>query len=236
MIIVPTNVTAPAVPPVYQRWTYLQQPAVTGGYTTMTMPTHSAGDIILSYLGGFGDPVNNPGGANPPAAGGTVPTWTLATSSGVGAVWWARATSSTHTSGSWYTASGWLHSMSVISGARATGSPIGGSVSHSASAIGNDFTVPALTMTNTNGSSLLITLFFAQNVGTQSGVPTMTNPTTGYTRRDSTAWIAPNNMGLYGGVITKDDSTSDGAFTGGGDGGNFPFTVTVPCQLEILSP
>lgn len=231
MIIVPTNVTAPAVPPVYKGWTYLQQPAVSGGYTTLAMPTHSAGDILLSYLGGFGDPVPS----NPPAAGGTVPTWTLATFSGVGAVWWARATASNHTSGSWYTASGWLHSMSAISGAKATGSPVGGSVSHSVNAIGNDFTVPALTMTNTNGSSLLITLFFVQNPSGNSGVPTMTNPTTGYTRRDSTAWIAPNGMALYGGVITKDESTSDGAFSGGGDGGNFPFAVTAPCQLEILS-
>lgn len=91
-------------------------------------------------------------------------------------------------------------------------------------------------MENTNGSSLLITLFFTQNSGGQSGTPTMTNPDTGYTRRESTAWIAPNTMGLYGGVITKDDSTSDGAFSGGAGGSNFPLTNGATCQLEILGP
>lgn len=228
MILVPTNVVAPAIPPVYKGWNYLQQPGYSAGYTTMTMPSHSAGDILLSFLGGFGNPLTS----NPPAASGTVPTWTLATSSTYGAVWWARATSSTHTGGAWYTSTGWLHSIAVVSGAKATGSPIGGSASGTATTLA----VPAVTMTKTNGSSLLITLFYAQNSGGQSGTPTMENPATGYTRQANTAWIAPNTMGLYGGVITKDQSTSDGAFSGGEGGGNFPVSNTASCQLEILGP
>jgi hypothetical protein len=126
--------------------------------------------------------------------------------------------------------------MTAVSGAKATGSPIGGSASTSVNVVNNPFTIPAVTMTNTNGSSLLTTLFFTQHTGGQSGTPTMTNPDTGYTRRDNTGWIAQNGMGLYGGVITKDESTSDGAFSGGGNGGNFPFSFSAPCQLEILGP
>lgn len=229
MIIVPTNVVAPAIPPVYKSWSYVQQPAYTAGYTSITMPSHSPGDILLSYLGAYGDPV----ASNPPAAGGTVPTWTLAVSGSRGAVWWTRATTSNHTSGSWYTANTWLHSMTVVSGAKATGSPIGGTAY---AYPGNPFTVPALTMANTNGSSLLITLFYTQNSGAQYAIPTMTAPDAGYTRQASTGWIATNNMGIYGGVITKNNSTSDGSFSGGGDPGNFPFSVSVPCQLEILGP
>ena len=117
---------------------------------TLTLPTHTVGDLIL-MLGRY---PNTPPGA-PPAAGGTVPTWTILESSGAAflslVTAWARATASNHTSGTW-TGFGHLACMVLRPDTGKTIAPAGVALAGTAS-VTTIIRYPALTLTTLSGTS-----------------------------------------------------------------------------------
>jgi hypothetical protein len=131
--------------------------------TTVTLPTHAAGDIIVLFacrrVAGL---------PTKPTAGGTVPTWTdiqnpQAASSGASCARcvYTVATASNHTSGTWTNATRII--AVVLRGQDA--SPIGGNASgNTAQTFGS--TAPAVTLADTSGDSVLLHFYHAFNVGT----------------------------------------------------------------------
>jgi hypothetical protein len=115
--------------------------------TTVTIPTHQVGDLILLFA--YRDGSNT--APTTPTAGGTVPTWNLIGSSGANTnssnFRWAVATATNTTSGTWTGATELI--CLVYRGA---------SVGASASAGTNSSTItyPALTLQRTDGSSWVV--------------------------------------------------------------------------------
>ena len=143
-----------------------------------------------------------------PSAGGTVPAWsTLDSGSGGSSNSSARlasfvATATNHTPGTWSNAT--KVAAIVVRGQNST-TPIGGH------ALGgglgsNDSTAPAVTMSVTDGTSLLLHIHAAGSGVFSPGI-TDTAPT-GYTRQ-----ALSNGTGAQGSVCvnTKNDTTSDGS-------------------------
>jgi hypothetical protein len=167
--------------------------------TSITIPTHQSGDVIVMFAHA------STNGAQPsaPSAGGTVPTWNLLSTSG-STSWsnhrtaWALGTGST-TSGTWAGSTDMLMVI-VLRGADTT-TPIGGRAS-GAVGIGASCTAPAVTLTHSDGTSLLMHFHSwgdgVNNVGTISAVPT------GYTRQVGTV----ASVRLTGVINTKTVSTT----------------------------
>lgn len=188
MIIVPSNVSA-AKSPVGYRGGALENSR------SITLPTHQIGDIIVVVAQNSGYltiPIK-------PSASGTVPTWTtIETGNGTTTsftqayhVVYAVATATNTTSGDWTGASRLIAAVAYGQGS----SPIGGH----AGLIGEgayDVTVPAITQTATDGTSLL--LQFAHRL-TGTGADSVSD---GYSVLLNTTW---------GGIATKNSSTSDGS-------------------------
>lgn len=185
--------------------------------STITLPTHAIGDVIILCAYTY---VNNTPPTKP-TAGGTVPAWvdidanTGTFSNSMRTVYFV-ATATNHTSGTW--------SDTIFLGAivlRGQGSPpVGGH------ADGGGFTgssiAPAVTMTRTDGSSVLIHFHGGELADPWAAAPA------GYTRRAS---AVSGGAGLC--FNTKDTTTSDGSVVqafGGGGQGNRGATV------EILAP
>lgn len=171
---------------------------LTSGVTTVTIPSHQTGDLILMWV----SDVNNYRTLSKPSAGGTVPTWTTigATTSddySRHSIHYAVATASNHTSGTWGNIK--LMMAVVLSGQNAT-SPIGG---YALLDTQLTYTVPSpnsssYSISNSANSQLLF--FGCTPNRTWDGTVT-----TGYTARTS----GDSNSVAYR-LLTKDDpSTKD---------------------------
>lgn len=165
--------------------------------TTITLPTHAVGDIIV--LAAFSSNISAPAA---PAAAGTVPTWVnidgnLGANSCAMRTAYAIATATNHTSGTWSGAA----CLAVITIRGQAVSPIGGHL-ESGGGAGTVSTAPAVTMTTTDGTSFLLEFHGMINGSTVtvSGAPS------GYTRQ---AIIASATVALC--LNTKDSTTSDGS-------------------------
>ncbi len=177
-----------------------------------------AGDLIVIWA--YRDGSTTP--PTVPAAAGTVPAFTVIDNptganlnSAVCA--WAVAAGTTDTSGTWTNATG--ISVEVWRGAPST-SPIGGHAQSGASvASGANIAIPAITLSETSGNSVILAFAGWQTVTAWNAAPA------GYTQRSNVATECE--------VLSKDSTTSDGSFnvtgTASGTGG------TRTQQIEILA-
>lgn len=181
MIIVPTLISRKSDPVTLRG-------AINGTNGDPSLPTHQVGDLLVVWL--FGE------NSLPtvPDAGGTVPTWvTIHTASGSRyiRVAYAVATATNHTGGSWNNVQSFA---AVFNGQGA--SPIGGQAASITAATTNP-TAPAITLSNSTGTSAIIHAFFTVGGITWSNFPA------GYTSR--------NSANTQRRILTKDDTTTDGA-------------------------
>ena len=189
--------------------------------TSVTIPSHSVGDLIVifGYLNGIAAP------PTAPTAAGTVPAWVPiqsggGNSNGSGA-WYFRATSSSHTSGTWGSCT--ALTAVVIQGAKTT-SPIGGIALSAANTV-NAISAPVITQSVTDGSSCLLYFYGHRNCTAWGAAPT------GFTR-------VIDVFGTSGVRLnTKDDTTSDGAATqtNTGNGGSLGQTIEILAGTGIVA-
>jgi hypothetical protein len=165
---------------------------------TIALPPHQAGDLIVFAC------ARNDSNTVPakPAAGGTVPTWvdidanTGANNAALRTAY-AVATANNHTSGTWNTTAATILSAAVIRGQGA--SPIGGHA-EAGGAASTSIAAPAITLVNSDASSLILCVHIAATAVTFSAAPA------GYTRRVT-------EPSTYACINTKNDSTTDGSVT-----------------------
>jgi hypothetical protein len=168
--------------------------------TSVTLPTHAVGDIIVIYS------ARGNAGAAPsiPSAGGTVPTWTNITSGGTNGhrLAYTVATATNHTSGTWTNAA---VMMAVVLRGQGT-SPIGGNALSFSATSSTNVTAPSITLSNSSGSSQIVHFLNAYTAATWN----WNSAPSGYTSR-----LSVDNPGLTNGyrVLTKDSTTSDGSPT-----------------------
>jgi hypothetical protein len=186
--------------------------------TSVTIPAHSVGDIIVILAG-------DQAGATAitkPAASGTVPAWVDIDS--VSAVQsmalrtaYYVATATNTTSGTWTNCNAIL--AVVLSGQSAT--PIGGH--GTGNGAGSTSSVaPAVTLTATDGTSALLHFFLSRaNTTVWSAAPA------GYTARYSTTGSVA--------LDTKDVTTSDGACTQAHSNTGATLGVYIGATVEILA-
>lgn len=136
--------------------------------TTVTIPAHEAGDLILllAFRDGSTAPITTP------AAGGTVPSWVSIAFVGLNFYSYnfryAIATASNTTSGTWTSATEVL--CLIYRGTKAIGS------SGSANGINNVITYPARTLNRANGTSWVVGVAGHRNASNVEQAPTgMTN-------------------------------------------------------------
>nr|WP_234797256.1 hypothetical protein [Mycobacteroides chelonae] len=173
--------------------------------SSVTIPTHSIGDLIVIFtLNPFTTTA-----PTAPSAGGTVPSWTYIDNANSGSgsgctTAYFKATATNTTTGSWTNAS---HIMAVVVRNQNASSPIGGHAQQAGSSATT--TAPAVTMTHTDGSSVLLHFHGHSNLGASGwdAAPT------GYTRG------ATSGSGFQSGTALnyKNITTSDGSVgqTGG---------------------
>lgn len=176
--------------------------------TSITIPAHQVGDLILIFA--YRDGSNT---APPvPAASGTVPTWTqIGTSSGANTnssrLHYAVATATNTTSGTWTNATGL-----VVQVYRGAGLPGANGITSSSSS--NTITYPALTLQKTDGSSWVAAFagHRAINSGTIPAPAGMTNRTV------NTGTVEVAGHDTNGGVTSwsATNTTISGATTGNG--------------------
>jgi hypothetical protein len=189
--------------------------------TSVTIPAHAAGDVIVVFA--YANGINS--APTPPAASGTVPAWTLIQGGGGNTngsgVWRFTATANNHTSGTWGSCTGLI--AVVIEGVHPT-TPVGGFARTNANANGVSG-APAITQSVTDGSSCL--LYFH---GHRSNVTALGAPPTGFTRRAE----AIGSSGIC--LNTKDDTTTDGAAsqTDDGNGGYVGQTVEILANTGVV--
>lgn len=175
-------------------------PIAVGG-DTVTLPTHAVGDLIVLYAFRRTDATN---AITKPTAAGTVPAWVdIDTNAGANACMsrsaFFVATANNHTSGAWTSAEG----MSAIVIRYQHSTPIGGHAESGGT--GTAAVAPAITMANTDGTSMVLHFHATRMNTTWAAAPA------GYTRR------AAMTVPFLGGVClnTKDDTTSDGSVSQG---------------------
>lgn len=167
--------------------------------TSVTLPTHAVGDIIIIYAYDAGA-TSNPGA---PSAAGTVPTWTTIDNPGgananASGTFYAVATATNHTSGAWTLTTAMV---AVVLSGQSVSTPIGGHA-ESGSTSNSSVTAPSVTMVNTDTTSVLLHFF-----GTRTNPASWSAAPTGYTQRGTpNIWVACD---------TKNDTTSDGSVTQG---------------------
>lgn len=176
-------------------WVYIKGAKVTNG-TTVNIPTHAVGDVIVIFAYRSAS-VTTP---TKPAASGTVPAWVdidnntgANTNSSRTAYFVATATN--HTSGTWTNATCMI---AVVLTGQNTSSPIGGHA-ESGGASTTSLSTPSVTMSNTSGSSALLSFFGCAGAGNYAAPPA------GYTE------VA--NSTTLGNINAKNDTTSDGSYT-----------------------
>ncbi len=168
--------------------------------TTVTIPTHAIGDLIVIYAYRS----NSTTVPTKPSAGGTVPAWvdidaaTGANSCSSRTAYFV-ATATNHTSGTWTSATSMI---AVVLRGQHTVVPIGG---HSESGgTGTTMTAPSISMANADGSGQLLHFFGGVNLSSWGSAAS------GYTLQASSA-----ASGASAGFVTKNTTTSDGAVNQG---------------------
>jgi hypothetical protein len=164
---------------------------------SVPIPTHKPGDLIIVAAYNSG----NATAAAAPAAGGTVPAWVTVDANTGGdlnamGTFQFVATGNNTTTGIWT-------GMNFVAAAVVRGqftTPIGGH-SESGSTSLTQAVAPSITMTNSDGSSILLE-FLGHRIATAWGPAPA-----GYTQQS----VVATTGGLS--VLTKDDTTSDGAAT-----------------------
>lgn len=160
--------------------------------TQLTLPSHTAGDIIVIAAFNEADLV-----VSKPSAGGNVPSWVDITVTNRIRTAYCVATSSSTTSGTWSSAQQIM--AAVLSGQGS--SPIGGSGNQISSTSSSAVTAPAVTMQATDQTSQLLHFGFHEaNNRTNTAFST-----SGYTAR-----LDPASADAYR-LVTKNDTSSDGS-------------------------
>jgi hypothetical protein len=174
------------------------------GAVNIALPTHQVGDLLVVH--GFSDGSTIMPGS-PAGGSGTVPAWldvpncAQAGANGCSShTIYAFATATNHTSGNWSNLQGLI--AAVVRNALAA-SPFGGTAESGSTAAGSA-TAPAVTMSRTDGSSMLLHF-----MGHRSGIgfTAWDAAPAGYTQQ--AALVSSTGVCL----ITKDDTTSDGSVT-----------------------
>jgi hypothetical protein len=171
--------------------------------TSVPIPTHVAGNLIVIFA-------RNSGATTPgkPSAGGTVPAWVNGVSGGSSFALCRTvsfvATANNHTSGVWTNTDGLI---AVVITAPNASTPIGGQAVGTTASTANICTAPAVTMTNTDGTSILLH-FFGWGDGSNPVTSISATAPAGYTQRVQLVDGA-NLIGLC--LDTKNVTTTDGA-------------------------
>ncbi|WP_109551331.1 hypothetical protein [Mycobacteroides franklinii] len=173
--------------------------------TSVSIPAHSVGDLIVIFA-------FNPFTTTAPTApspGGTVPSWNYIDNANSGSgsgctTAQFKATATNTTSGTWSNA---VHVMAVVVRGQNASSPIGGHASQGGSSATT--TAPSVTMTHTDGSSVLLHFHGHSSLGSTG----WDSAPTGYTRG------ATSGSGFSSGTALnyKNITTTDGSVgqTGG---------------------
>lgn len=184
--------------------------------TSVTIPTHAVGDLIVIWAYRDGSTTV----PSKPAASGTVPAWsdidapTGANTNSARCAYFI-ATATNHTSGTWSNATGMI--AVVIQGNKSS-SPIGGHAQGGST--GNGTTqAPSITQQQVTGKALLLEFYGHRTVTAWSAAPS------GYTRQASSATEVALN--------TKDSSTTDGAISQACSSTNSGYRGQT---IEILAP
>lgn len=156
------------------------QGSATANTTSVTLPTHAIGDIIILAV-----PRVNATPATKPTASGTVPAWAdidAATGSSATSIRTAYfvATATNHTTGTW---TGATCMWAIV--LRGQGGTLIGGHGTQINASGSS-TAPAVTLTQTDGTSVILEFHFT----TAGSSPRFTGTPTGYTRLTVTGTIA----------------------------------------------
>lgn len=195
----------------------IQGTPATAQTTSITLPSHAAGDLLIISDFRSGSSTL----PTVPAAGGTVPTWNLITSASSSGnccigVYWATAAGTTDTSGTWTNAT---NLSTIVLRGTASGSAAIGGTGGVANPNSSGLTVPAVTQVDTSGASLLLG-FFAKSTTTST---TWSAAPSGYTSQVASGSALTGNA-----IDSKNSSTSDGSFTQGSGG-----TVTQAGSIQV---
>lgn len=175
---------------------------------TVTIPAHQVGDIIVIFA--FADGFDS--GMAKPSPGGTVPAW-VDIDANFGAnqchsrTAYFVATATNHTSGTWTGGSFGNKMIAVVLRNQKAASPIGGHTESGGTAL-NGAVAPAVTMSQTDGSSMLLHFFGRRS----SDATAWSAAPSGYTQRAAIMW----GPGVC--LDTKNTTTSGGAVTNASDG------------------
>lgn len=182
-----TPPAAPSVPVTIQGTTI-------GTTSSVTIPSHVAGDIIIIFA------FRNSSTTVPskPAASGTVPAYVdIDVNTGANTVScrtaYFVATSTTETSGTWTNASAMA---AIVCRGQNASTPIGGHAESGGSSA--TMAAPAVTMSKTDGTSVLLSIFGRSGGGVYNAA------TAGYTEQSSHTAVTMVNA--------KNDTTSDGSY------------------------
>lgn len=201
------------------------------GASSITLPTHAVGDLIAIFA--FNTTTTTP---TKPSAGGTVPAWVdIDANAGANSVASRTvqfiATATNHTSGTWTNTQ--ALAAIVLRGVNAT-TPIGGH-SETGAAGQSSPTSPNVTMTNTDGTSMLLNFYGHDNMGTWASPPggytqqaTAINVKTGVcldTIFASAGTGASQGAGTSGNVRTATVEVLDAFGGGGGTNSGLFFTM-----------
>lgn len=161
--------------------------------SSVTIPTHAVGDLIVAWAAG-----NGGGAPAAPSASGTVPTWnTIHSVTNFNrqiVAGYAVAAATNTTSGTWTNTAYML--VAVFSGQNSV-TPIGGDAASFNGSV-TTVTAPSITLSNTDGTSQILHGFF-----------TISNPTWGSTASGYT--VIEDNTTYYSRLISKDETSTDGS-------------------------
>lgn len=183
---------------------------------------HQPGDVLVMFVSDYSW-----------TTGATIqktansPTWTMLQSvAAQGAIFWAKATRSDHTTGICEGTGTWYATLAVFSGSKAA-NPIGGSAFIKYDAP-TSIQAPGITLADTSGNSQIMHAYHCYSGGTAY----VTNGAAGYTNRLTAPWTAPNSSTHFFGLSTKDVTTSDGVVTLATTNGGIGYVHA--CTVEIV--
>jgi hypothetical protein len=190
--------------------------------TTVTIPTHAVGDMIVIMARGTVAPTV-------PGAGGTVPTWTtIGTAGANNSIGWtvarAIATATNHTSGTWTNAAQ-MHVLVLRAG---TGSISLGDAPAAAGANNTQTIVyPALTLTASQTANLAV------RCGARGVADTEVETDGGFTTGGTFRTAQPASPNQTSAVFTKPITANEGSFTATPAGTNAAYRAV---SFEVIEP